>query len=284
MSEEITILSSDLPESFLEKLSTQVQHYSVILLRIDKDKNGSERGYQIGSGTLVTIDTISGILTAQHVTNELQGHCWLGMAMAAEGQYHSYRIDKEHFQIIEIGIPKSTEFGPDLSFITLSNIDISTIKPYKSFYPLLIEKDEILKAPPSIRFGPWVMCGAPGEKTVNLIRDGGFRESLIFQQWCGFGDVSNEYLLGEFDYLDANIDYSDQTNPPFTFGGMSGGGLWQVIFAQKPDKTLVVRRCILSGVIFFQSSLEKNRRIIRCHGRASIYKNAINSILAESLH
>ena len=57
---------------------------------------------------------------------------------------------------------------------------------------------------------------------------------------------------------------------PESFGGMSGGGLWHVVPSESaPTGEFKLE---LEGVAFYQSAPTDGRRVIRCHGRQSIYR------------
>ena len=92
------------------------------------------------------------------------------------------------------------------------------------------------------------------------------------------GLAENERTLGDFDYLDFPAEYDENYEGPESFGGYSGGSLWHILANWKDDK-IIVKDCILSGVAFWQSELIDSQRIIKCHGRKSIYQNLIDKVL-----
>jgi hypothetical protein len=102
-----------------------------------------------------------------------------------------------------------------------------------------------------------------------------------FLKFCGFGGISNYSVSNEFDYFDFDVFYNERTQSPHSFGGVSGGGLWQVLIAQDENGQVLLKETILSGVAFYQSPLVDKKRIIKCHGRQSIYKQAYNVIQKE---
>jgi hypothetical protein len=281
MPEIVTLSSADLPDNFLAETAARLHSHSVALVKVKKDDQGADASYHIGSGTLISIDNISGILTAQHVTNQLDGHCWLGLTIGREGESNAFKIEKNYFQVVEIGIPKDNQYGPDLAFIHLGIPDIGTIRASKSFHAVLPDRDELLSSPPPIDFGVWFMCGAAGERTKTVSFDSGFRQSLVFQLDCGVCEIEKEHRTQDHDYLEALVSYGEQTDPPNTFGGMSGGGLWQVTFVQSADGSIKAKQYYLSGVLFYESALENQKRSIRCHGRYSVYRRALDEIQAK---
>jgi hypothetical protein len=89
---------------------------------------------------------------------------------------------------------------------------------------------------------------------------------------CGASANPTESDDGTFDYLDIRIDYGDRTDLPTSFGGMSGGGLWQVLCRKTSTGVIDPEDYILSGVTFFQIAIEGRVRSLRCHGRKTIHE------------
>ena len=45
-----------------------------------------------------------------------------------------------------------------------------------------------------------------------------------------------------------------------------------------PGGALAANELILSGVAFYESAVMNNKRSIKCHGRQSIYKSAVDAL------
>ena len=70
-----------------------------------------------------------------------------------------------------------------------------------------------------------------------------------------------------------SIEYeSHNQDLPTSFGGVSGGGVWQVPLIRDRQGDLEADDYILSGVAFYQTKLDGNHRLIRCHGRKTVYE------------
>lgn len=270
---------SQTPESLLARIAEMVHSYSTALVKMSVDHEGHERIHQIGSGTFVSVGDTYGILTAQHVSNELHGPCDLGLALIRHE--HVLRIKKDYLKIIEIASASIPSEGPDLSFIALPASNVSTIKAVKSFLELSFDKDKILNNPPPLDFGIWFICGTPSEGTEEEESEKGFGGVISSHGNCGATGVNREYVMGDYDYIEVGIDYSGSGGIPSNFGGMSGGGLWQVLTRQTEEGELEPTKHLLSGVIFYQSDVINQRRFIRCHGRRSIYKNVFDKIESQ---
>jgi hypothetical protein len=270
---------SDTPDSLLRQITGRLHAHSTMLMRIIVEPDGNEEGVHIGSGTLVKIGEVYGVLTAQHVVAELRGDYLLGLSAAREGETHSFKAQKSSIHVIEITLPVSEEYGPDLGFIVLSDWDdVGTLKASRSFYDLSQDNDEWSANPPQLDSGIWFACGAPGERFERILPEAGFDKVVSFQDFCGVGGIDRSYEKEGFDYLEMDIEFSEETGMPHSFGGMSGGGLWQVTISRSPEGVLTPSRFFYSGVIFYQGVTEEEVRFLRCHGRKSIYEDAVESV------
>jgi hypothetical protein len=274
---------SQVPNHLIASIAETLHRYSIALIKVTTDPIGPKKALHIGSATLVSVGPTHGLLTASHVANKLDGPCALGLTLVPTA--NSFEIDKNYLQIIPIGKPVSTEheygpYGPDLSFIALLAHDVGTIKAYRSFYPLSPDKEEILLNPPPLDKGIWCACGSPGERTMESGPEKGFDTVYSLQDLCLAGGVKQEQVNSEFDYLLIDIEHVEGQNLPRSFGGMSGGGLWQVLIERTPQGEYHPRRYILSGVIFYEWLPKAGPKFLRCHGRQSIYRNVYQIVEA----
>ena len=92
------------------------------------------------------------------------------------------------------------------------------------------------------------------------------------------GCVTREYTQDGFDYLEFLAHYNAGYEGPDRFGGCSGGGLWHIFFEREATGEIIVKEKILSGVIFHQSKLKDDKRIVTCHGRKSVYQQVVGEV------
>lgn len=267
---------SQLPYSLFEGVSRYVPLLSTILFRISDSQFTVDKIDLIGSGTFISTGDIFGILTATHVVRQLKRSDSLGLVLAERGSLYS--VEVQYLDIIEIGKYREPGEGPDIAFIKLPTSEVGKIKPYKTFLNIDNDREELLNCPPDHQDGFWLVCGAPGQFT-NYEGQGIFSVGSI----CGIGGVQNEYEKDGYDYIESIVEYDrqmeqiDNIEIPESLGGMSGGGLWQVMVGISEEECIPLRY-ILYGVAFCQSKFEENRRILKCHGRKSIYKYAYEAI------
>ena len=234
----------------------------------------------LGSGTLVSIGEIRGILTAEHVLDALPRRGPVGLAMPTRFGPNLGRpkIHMESVTRVRLGRSKNIAEGPDLGLLVLRDRARLAIPSTKTFYNLSKRRERVLKNPASIEVGIWALAGAAGEWTMDGTAEAGFGRVRDFRGGPAFCLVDRELTVGEFDYLEFTADYGGSSQSPHSFGGFSGGGLWHLFYERTSDQ-IIVNDFILSGVAFWQSDLRDSKRVVRSHGRRSIYQNLIDEVM-----
>jgi hypothetical protein len=217
-----------------------------------------ERLRLAGTGTLVVLDGRRFILTALHVWEEvLKTADKIGITMK-EDIVHCTVIGRSAVE--PFGPPKPAawnEWGPDLVLLSVPAADVGRISAYRSFWNVTAQRDINAAVLESL-----VLMGTPAAL-------GTFTETFADVQINGmFLGPEAQHTQGEFDYLDYEIDLSLAV--PRDFGGVSGGGVWQVYIYWVPLTGEIDWRMSLHGVAFFQLPIIAERRTIRCHGPESI--------------
>ena len=270
---------ADTPDELIRMAVERLHNSSTALIKLSPDPGGKLTANLIGSGTFVTFGQVHGILTAHHVVRGLTGQYSLGLTGAREGEEHNLVVTRENLRICNIAIPETDEYGPDLAFIYLASWnDVCTIKASRSFHPLEHDRQEMLTGPPAADLGIWFACGVPGERVTEVKSEKGFERLLSYQHWCGAGGANRESDRGDWDYVEMDVDNDPARGLPASFGGMSGGGLWQVTVAKTSAGALQPRRALYCGVIFYQRANPDGTRTLRCHGRRTVYDHAFRAV------
>jgi hypothetical protein len=270
---------SDIPTAVVEDACERVSHFSIGLVRVE---HGAEKLTDLaGSGTLVRVGEAHGILTAGHVLHHLRKENEIGLLLGRIGQpiLHRPMIQRQTMRWIKLHGDGSEDEGPDLALMLLSDVDVGALQARKSFYPLAPER--LVRPPLGLDEGLWILCGFAGEKTTVRGPERGFDRIFTFGGSCGRVTIDREYRVGDFDYFEFGVGYGGPNDPPQSFGGYSGTGLWQTPLKRRPDGSLEIREVLLSGVVFHQSPLVEDRRIIKCHGRHSIHSNMVRAAESE---
>jgi len=266
--EEVCPIAS-LPGELLFEVQSVIHGFSTALIMVTTGSDGKESARLIGSGTFISISGRVGILTAAHVTDLLRGSYSLGLTLTE--RVHKYTMESEYLEVMRIAKGLVDSEGPDLAFIALPPAKLGTIQASKTFHNLDRNHQRMLDAPPDFDMGVWALCGVPDVETTEEIPEKGFESLKGFRGYCGFGGIRSTYAAGEYDYCDFEVKHDSSPNIPTSFGGFSGGGLWQIPLLKLPEGKISPKEYILSGVAFYQTERAGLYRSVKCHGRKSIY-------------
>jgi hypothetical protein len=267
------------PQEVREDAAKGISDFMIGLVRIYETDSGQDADLA-GSGTLVQFDDAYGILTAYHVLDYLRNTNEIGLILATrfEPRLHRFTLRAEVLRPLKIAHGHEQSEGPDLGLLILPEVDVGSLKVWKSFYNLSHHRERILDNPPAHNEGLWFLCGFAGELTSERVPERGYARVKVFEGACGVGWVDREYYVEDFDYLEFEARYGGLNEPPLSFGGFSGAGLWQVPLVRTPEGTLKAKELLLSGVAFYQCARTEDRRVIKCHGRRSVYLHATQAV------
>jgi hypothetical protein len=251
---QLTDVKGDLGLRIVRSLGTRTSPLFAVF-----HSKGTDQLELAGTGTFVVLEGRYGILTAAHVWEKvLKGAVKLGIALTEEIDQR-FLIDISTIAPTILKAAEWTEEGPDLAFLRIPNERVGAIQAFKSY--------EHLNEPPK-KSGQqlqvlecWFSMGTPKEL-------GAFTQSHASVAVRG-DMVSPEYVSGDLDYYDFEIDTSSPGDPK-SFGGASGGGLWQVYVYPSPATGKVDWAARLKGVMFWQFDSAGGQLAIRCHGPNSI--------------
>lgn len=231
----------------------------------------SSKYEQLGSGVFVSIGNVYGILTARHVSRQIRDYD--GIALPITQGIQKFVIKKEHLAILETDESQLEGIGPDLGFIRLGASDVGNVKAHKVFCNLETQLKLISHHKPTLIEGIWYACGAPHEQSTIKPGNEAIGRIHTYKTYSCELRPDKEFSKNGFDYLDVKYKYPEYQFSPLSFGGVSGGGIWQVLVGLDKNGATVTDSRILSGIIFYQSAFEDKARILRGHFRDSIYKN-----------
>ncbi|QTA79805.1 peptidase domain-containing protein [Desulfonema limicola] len=232
----------------MNEINNHLLNYTIGIIKIDNNNDNDIA--LIGSGTLVEIGNIKGILTAQHVIEAISHQKEIGFIIKKHP--HRYILPSNTIDFFEIDRGKQESKGPDLGFIKLPQNNIGAITAVKSFYNISVNRDKALKTHPEKQKELWCMSGFPDEFTKNGIPSQKFSSLKGITHVCGFSETVRNYVDGEYDYFKLTAQYHELTQTPESFGGVSGGGLWHIILRDEDNKQIAAKDHILSGVNFMK--------------------------------
>ena len=260
--------AANIPADLQKKIGQGIEPYSIIPL-LDGEVGGS--------GTLVTIDGIRGILTAGHVVRNWQNRNPRAHAPKRLGivpdRCASTLVEEplEHFDSYVIGPGISEDLGPDLAFVRIPSPSgfLSTLIAKKSFFDL---------SGPSVnnrligitRKTPLALCGIVAARTEVTAR------KVILNHYLIFGTEPEQFERDGFDYIDLGSRRSLEPRTPISFGGMSGAGLWRFSIGRLPGSEMKPFDFQLAGVAFYQlADTADGIATVRFHGPRSVYERLL---------
>jgi hypothetical protein len=248
-------------------------------------------GQQLGSGVLIEVDGVSGILTAEHVVFSEQFQQAQGLWTVP----HIYSADsvKEktaHFSSANIrrdllrcfpetarGQNDNAEWGPDLAFIRIPEVTNfeSSLRATRNFYGLAREPVVRLQKALDENYSLLAIVGAPGEMAEDVSPTPVDKRGII--QFPVFLAPTFEYQIREdgYDFFDVPVDRELGVRVPNFFNGVSGGAVWRLVnlFEQDPPmRELKSTDYVLAGIAFWQDPKNLRPKFIRAHGPRSLYE------------
>lgn len=263
-------------QAVADSLASEVAPFLIGFLRLTLGQTYQDAA-PAGSGSLVTVGSVSGVLTAAHVLSNLPDSGKVGLVRAQRGAgIQRLTVEMAHTEKLLIGDGTSSK-GPDLGFLRLPLNTISELNATNVYFNLSARRDGALK--PS-RSGPYfeAIAGVIAEWTVELPDENPFYRLKGFHSLLGIGLVVKEHVHDGLDLFEFEVSYDNAINAPSSFAGLSGGPLWRIYLKQHDSSELAVIDKKIIGLAFYQSDIVDGKRIITCHGPKSVYGRLIDAI------
>jgi hypothetical protein len=261
-------LIKDIPKEVTDEMICLISPYCVGIVGIVVNGN-KEDGYYIGSGSLVKIDGKHYVLTAGHVLAHKIFHNADLIGLSFSINVPRYAIEKGRLVVKYRWQENRIQYGPDLGLILIPDEKIAWLKEFKSFWEIDSKKKDNLSI--GNLDGAWGICGCVNEMTTFTENELGYSKKFHFHHNLWLTGVEAEYTFENYDYFDTHAVYDDDNNLPSHFGGLSGGGLWQIGLTRNANMKLQIIDVSLQGVAFYQEVINNKTKLLRCHGRKSIY-------------
>ncbi|MEK6590523.1 MAG: hypothetical protein AABZ11_07570 [Nitrospinota bacterium] len=268
------ILIKDLPHALFDDVIKDLAQYTIAFLRVQNVAQ-SQQVDLLGSGVLVSVGKTRAILTAHHVVHVLPRTRRLGLLLGRTDQPHT--IDTQGTAFLKIARGTQDSLGPDLGAVVLAQQIANSIASIKTFYNLDERRDQLLHSPPDLRDGFWTAQGFLEEGTVITPDPDGRCMTKSFYNFSGIGGPEAVDQIGEYDYFEFPVSHEARQTAPRSWGGMSGGGLWQIPLKRQGSGLLPLTP-LLSGILFYQQPTTATECGVRGHGRRSVYEQAYKYI------
>jgi hypothetical protein len=241
-----------------------IRHYSIGFVEIVPP----DRIALCGSGTLVCLGKVRGILTAAHVWHVVAKLPRVGLYLYPAGrrEWHSIR---EHIALMEpliFGGEFADELGPDLAFVRLTDQKAAELEAHSTF--LNLERNEERGLQPVPEGWMYIDAIAGGvEEFGQKITEHGSGKTIIQEGLInvGFTKRIDDGREG-FDRLEFTPEPVQDVALPGSYGGTSGGGCFRMFSQGGPE----VLRYQLIGVAYFETRKAGMADKILCHGPVTL--------------
>jgi hypothetical protein len=271
-----------LADTDVERVAASLAHFSISFLAFALRDGQEYDGLAAGSGVLVKTGPIYGILTAAHVLQNLPRRRVGLVRIGREGVTQALATDVQEADIQLIGGEENKD-GPDLGFLALPASCVSALLSTNSFFDLTAQEHNYQQ---SLGQRPYLdaTMGALGERVHDLPPMNPFHRRKNVESLFATGRTIRRRTTNGFDLIDLLPSYEPNTQPPASYGGMSGGPLWRVFMAPDGKGGYVMTGKIIMGIAFRESEETGAERRIICHGPASIYEKLLPAIRAKWPH
>jgi hypothetical protein len=233
--------------------------YSVGFLRFKR--NGKiETADPAGTGTFAKLGNVYGILTAGHVLQPMDKEL-VGLVRfpTVQQPLQNFRLDLDHTQQIVIWNGKECD-APDIAFLKIPEIDGRNLTAVGAVFYNLGAAREFAASKPENRMSKfYAVVGVVGEWTEE--GSASFTKGRKVEIAGLFGAAKNlrEFKESDTDLVEVEIDHAEGPKIPKSYGGISGGALWELHVELDQQHKFVHLYKRLHGVAFRQSG--DHRRI-----------------------
>lgn len=247
-------------------LARTLSHYTIGFGRFLKDGNRSDDVVAAGSGTLVTIGRVHGVLTARHVLTNIERDDRVAIMRFPNRPelLQQQTIDLKQAEFLSLP-GTDGPLGPDLAFLRLPLVNIENLGGTNSFFPLDAELPPMHGNYKGLGAIDTVL-GVVAEWSHDLEHTVERRRKHFMMLFAG-GVTHNTVKHHEgYDVLAFRPTFEDDMPPP-SYEGVSGGGMWRTFFKPNGSNEVVHRRLI--GVAFYENETEAGM-VLSCHGPDSL--------------
>ena len=234
-----------------------------------------------GSGTLVTINGMRGVLTAAHVVDALREKKEVGIVTfhASSKSLQKLMLPMDHVQYVQLGQKPWSSNGPDLAFLTLPMNVADSLGATNSFYNLSAKRAKALNSefPAGKHFS--CIAGVVHERTITTPLPDIAANKALFAALCEPGAVSNQRSEDGFDLMDFDAAPRDDGAGPRSYGGVSGAALWRVYCEEDTEgEPTRMTKLWLHGVAFYEQTHDNRTPTITCHGHISVFDKLLSKV------
>jgi hypothetical protein len=241
------------------------------------------RARALGSGTLISLGRLKGILTAAHVWDEVKNVSEIGLLAfpVRPDQAQRLRVQTEHLEAIKIANQSYSERGPDMAFLKLPVEIASNLEVNSSFVSFERQLSNAFCDPPPDTQALDGVVGIIAEWSDKEPVAMGSLDVTTIRGLLNVGAAVEIEPADGCDRLRFDVLPADDFTLPESYGGTSGGGVWRAFTQMRADQKKYLVQLRLLGVAFYQSDATNGSRSIICHGPKTIYDRMFTAIRAR---
>jgi len=231
-----------------------VGNYSVGFLRFKRDDD-VETAEPAGTGTFVKLGRIYGVLTAGHVLAPMGMDEVIGLVRFPGFQpLQNFRLNLNHTDRITAWNGNDGD-APDIAFLKLPEITGRDLEALGAvFYNLELQREFEVSKPDHRMSKCYAVVGVVGEWTEETSALPAKGRKIVVGALFGAAKDLREFKENNADLVEVEIDHAAGPKVPKSYGGVSGGGLWELhVELDKQLKQVEVDKR-LCGVAFRQSN------------------------------
>jgi hypothetical protein len=203
--------------------------YSVGFLKFHRQGN-DEVGVPAGTGTFVKLGRVYGILTAGHVLKELATNETVGLVRfpSVQPPIQNARLELQHTDRIVDWNGKNCS-APDIAFLKIPELEGRKLEAEgASFYNLAIERKFSVSSADHHMSQCYAVVGVVGEWTEPEFGEPKRGHKVTLGGLFGAATNLKPFKEDGVDLVDVDIDHVSGPHIPKSYGGVSGGALWEL--------------------------------------------------------
>lgn len=256
----------------------QLTRSTVGFLREIRDMDDRRTLVPCGSGVLVEVGGIRGILTAAHVIIQLRkgaGAAALLTITKVGRKARSLEFWMDDCRCVVIGGEDANKEGPDLGFVRVPPHIEERLVDENVFYNFDVRLRNIRAGEPEAPLTNDVLVGVLGERSeVKEVTDTKRIDTHTMVHAYGTTGRFREGARPGFDVFEMAVFHNENVpQPDKSYGGLSGAGVWKVGEATGANQRM------LFGIAFFETEKDGNGdRLLICHGPKCIYRDFVDAM------
>jgi hypothetical protein len=223
--------------------------------KVEGKERKIETAEPAGTGTFVKLDSMYGILTAAHVLKPMGANEVVGLVRfpSVKPALQNFRLNVAHTERISNWNEKDGD-APDIGFVSIPEIEGKDLEAKGAvFYNLRLAREYVASKPEHRMAKCYALVGVVGEWTEESSASPAEGRKVIFGGLFGAAKNLKEFEENKTKLVEVEVDYAAGPKVPKSYGGVSGGALWELhVELDKDSKPIEVKKR-LYGVAFRQS-------------------------------